>query len=70
MINELETTFETLIEKINELKTEHEKHQAGNKSAGARARKAIGEIKNLCTPYRKLSNDLDKHRKELKENEV
>jgi len=32
-----------------------EKHLKGNKSAGLRARKALGNIKKLVTPYRKLS---------------
>ena len=29
--------------------------EKGNKSAGARARKSLGEIKKLVTEYRKLS---------------
>ncbi len=29
--------------------------EKGNKSAGARARKSIGEVKKLITDYRKLS---------------
>jgi hypothetical protein len=41
-----------------------ENHQAhsvkGNKSAGGRARKAIGEIKKLVTEYRKASVSKDK----------
>ena len=35
--------------------TEHEKNVGGNKAAGSRARKAIGELKKLVTEYRKAS---------------
>jgi len=35
--------------------SEHEKNMDGNKSAGSRARKAVGEIKKLVTDYRKAS---------------
>ena len=31
---------------------EHEKNMDGNKAAGSRARKAIGEVKKLVTDYR------------------
>ena len=34
---------------------EHEKNMGGNKAAGSRARKAIGEVKKLVTDYRKAS---------------
>ena len=34
---------------------EHAKNAGGNKAAGSRARKAIGEIKKLVTAYRKAS---------------
>jgi len=34
---------------------EHEKNMGGNKAAGSRARKAIGELKKLVTEYRKAS---------------
>ena len=34
---------------------EHSKNMAGNKAAGSRARKAIGEMKKLVTGYRKAS---------------
>ena len=44
-----------------------ENHQAhsekGNKAAGGRARKAIGEIKKLVTEYRKASVAKDKQEK-------
>ena len=34
---------------------EHSKNMNGNKAAGSRARKALGEIKKLVTDYRKAS---------------
>ncbi|MGY8751714.1 MAG: histone H1 [Fidelibacterota bacterium] len=34
---------------------EHAKNASGNKAAGSRARKALGEIKKLVTDYRKAS---------------
>jgi len=34
---------------------EHKKNMNGNKAAGSRARKALGEIKKLVTDYRKAS---------------
>jgi len=33
----------------------HAKNMGGNKAAGSRARKAIGEVKKLVTEYRKAS---------------
>jgi hypothetical protein len=42
------------------LAEEHESHQAGNKAAGRRARKAAGEIKKLITPYKQSSIAKDK----------
>lgn len=33
----------------------HDKNMNGNKAAGSRARKAVGEIKKLVTDYRKAS---------------
>ena len=44
-IQSLYTTFEE----------EHNKNMNGNKAAGSRARKALGEIKKLVTDYRKAS---------------
>ena len=38
-----------------EFEDNHEKNMNGNKAAGSRARKAIGEIKKLVTDYRKAS---------------
>ena len=45
-------------ELFNEFEANHTKfNEKGNKSAGARARKAIGSIKKLVTEYRKCSVD-------------
>tara|TARA_Y100001938_G_C7902546_1_gene335433 strand:+ start:307 stop:486 length:180 start_codon:yes stop_codon:yes gene_type:complete len=54
-----------LYDKISEqLELFHENHQAfidkGNKAAGGRARKAIGEVKKLVTEYRKASVEASK----------
>lgn len=58
--------YESLMTLIETFKVEHDKHSNGNASAGTRARKAIGEIKGLCTPYRKNSVEFDKARKAQK----
>jgi len=43
-------------EHYEEFNKNHEIHaEKGNKAAGGRARKAIGEIKKLVTEYRKAS---------------
>ena len=48
--------FEKMIELGREFKANHEVFaEKGNKAAGGRARKAIGEIKKLVTDYRKAS---------------
>jgi len=59
-MTEVQELAETLVSLVEQFGTEHEKHVGGNKAAGGRARKIIGEIKNLCTPYRKASVDVDK----------
>ena len=38
-----------------EFEDNHEKNMNGNKAAGSRACKAVGEIKKLVTDYRKAS---------------
>ena len=53
-------TRDELYSQLNELWEQfQENHRAhsekGNKSAGSRARKAIGEVKKLVTEYRKAS---------------
>ena len=54
-----------LYDKISEYLEEfHDNHQVfvekGNKAAGGRARKAIGEVKKLVTEYRKASVEASK----------
>tara|TARA_Y100001938_G_C7873391_1_gene321410 strand:+ start:272 stop:451 length:180 start_codon:yes stop_codon:yes gene_type:complete len=54
-----------LYDKISEqLELFHDNHQVfvekGNKAAGGRARKAIGEVKKLVTEYRKASVEASK----------
>ena len=46
LYDELKSHFDTFV-------AEHEKNMGGNKAAGGRARKAIGEVKKLVTDYRK-----------------
>ena len=48
LYDELKSHFDTFV-------VEHEKNMGGNKAAGSRARKAIGEVKKLVTDYRKAS---------------
>ena len=48
--------YDDIKELFNEFEQNHTKfNEKGNKSAGARARKAIGGIKKLVTDYRKYS---------------
>tara|TARA_B100001250_G_scaffold254388_1_gene218856 strand:- start:1632 stop:1808 length:177 start_codon:yes stop_codon:yes gene_type:complete len=52
----MENIFDEIQSLFEEFKVEHGKNlDKGNKSAGARARKALGEIKKLVTEYRKQS---------------
>ena len=52
-VDELFTEISNLFE---EFRANHETYtEKGNKAAGGRARKAIGEIKKLVTEYRKES---------------
>ena len=53
-------TYEHIQEQWAIFNDNHEKHQGGNKAAGGRARKALGEIKKLVTQYRKESIAADK----------
>ena len=48
LYDELKSHFDIFV-------AEHEKNMGGNKAAGGRARKAIGEVKKLVTDYRKAS---------------
>ena len=48
--------YNDIKELFNEFETNHSIFtEKGNKAAGGRARKAIGEIKKLVTDYRKAS---------------
>ena len=52
-VNELHSKIK---EHFEEFDKNHEAHsEKGNKAAGGRARKAIGEVKKLVTEYRKAS---------------
>ena len=54
----LEEIYSQIQDQIKIFTENHEKFVAkGNKSAEAKARKAIGEIKKLATPFRKASVD-------------
>ena len=48
LFNQIQSLYATFEE-------EHNKNMNGNKAAGSRARKALGEIKKLVTDYRKAS---------------
>jgi len=51
-----EKAYDELTALWAEFETNHEVYTAkGNKAAGARARKALGEIKKLVTPYKQAS---------------
>ena len=47
--------YEEIRNHFTAFESEHEKNMSGNKAAGSRARKAVGEIKKLVTDYRKAS---------------
>ena len=51
--NELYSQLNELLEQFQENHRAHS--EKGNKAAGGRARKAIGEVKKLVTEYRKAS---------------
>ncbi len=48
LFDQIQSLYATFEEK-------HNKNMNGNKAAGSRARKALGEIKKLVTDYRKAS---------------
>jgi len=63
-MEDLKNISDKIIELIGVFTTENAKFmENGNSSAGRRARIAIGEIKNLCTPYRQASVEFDKTKK-------
>tara|TARA_S200000501_G_scaffold151616_1_gene142941 strand:- start:236 stop:481 length:246 start_codon:yes stop_codon:yes gene_type:complete len=47
--------YDQIKNQFDTFESEHEKNMNGNKAAGSRARKAIGEVKKLVTDYRKAS---------------
>lgn len=60
-MNELENIYDEIVEQMEIVKTRHEKFmEKGNKTAEADTRKALGKIKKLITPYRKLSVETTK----------
>lgn len=60
-MNELEKIYAQLEEQMAIVKERHTKFvEKGNKTAEADARKALGELKKLVTPYRKASVDATK----------
>ncbi|MBT7349865.1 histone H1 [candidate division WWE3 bacterium] len=54
------SAYDLILEHIETFVDNHAKHADGNKAAGTRARKAIGEVKKLATLYRKESIVTDK----------
>lgn len=57
----MDVIYEQLKELWSAFEDNHAKHsEKGNKAAGGRARKAIGEIKKMVTEYRKASIAQDK----------
>ena len=55
-MSKLDELYSQLNDLFTEFETNHQTNvNTGNKAAGTRARKAIGEIKKLVTEYRKES---------------
>jgi len=60
-MKKLESLYSEILEKFEIVKNRHEKFiEKGNKSAESDVRVALGEIKKLITPYRKLSVEITK----------
>jgi len=58
---QLDTINQRLQELWDEFNSNHNEHASkGNKAAGRRARKALGNVKKLVTEYRKHSVESDK----------
>ena len=57
MEDKLQELYHQICDLFEEFGQEHERSVAasGNKAAGRRARKVIGEIKKIITPYKKES---------------
>ena len=57
----MDAIYEQMKELWSAFEENHAKHsEKGNKAAGGRTRKAIGEIKKMVTEYRKASIANDK----------
>ena len=60
-MSKLDELYSQLNDLFTEFETNHQTNvNTGNKAAGTRARKAIGEVKKLGTEYRKASVDENK----------
>lgn len=51
----MKEAFDQIDALYTSFKEDHQKNVEGNKAAGTRARKSLGDIKKLVTEYRKLS---------------
>ncbi len=60
MKDQMTSLYEQIKTLWAEFDTNHAKHFNGNKAAGMRARKSLGELKKLVTEYRRISIELDK----------
>ena len=64
MINEITAITDRITQFYNEFIENHEANVTkGKKSAGSKARKAIGNLKKEVTEYRKLSVEFNKSEK-------
>lgn len=60
-MKELNNYYDKIMEQFEIVQNRHEKFvEKGNKSAEADVRIALGEIKKLVTPYRKVSVEMTK----------
>jgi len=60
-MSKLDELYSQLNDLFTEFETNHQTNvNTGNKAAGTRARKAIGEVKKLVTEYRKTSVEENK----------
>ena len=60
-MSKLDELYSQLNDLFTEFETNHQTNvNTGNKAAGTRARKAIGEVKKLVTEHRKASVDENK----------
>ena len=60
-MSKLDELYSQLNDLFTEFETNHQTNvNTGNKAAGTRARKAIGEVKKLVTEYRKVSVEENK----------